>query len=230
MGVDLLPGRPILASGLSAAFGNELWLGYGGGFGRYENSKLKKLRDVRTSATDFNTDREGNVWISTGEGLYKYQGDNEIGHYTTADGLPDINTVLTHQDRNGNLWAGTFDGIAVLKGNRFADFKQEPDSPQGYVRAIYEDADGTLWFGTYGDGLFRYKDGKFFNYRVEHGLFNNGVFAILEDRSGNFWMSSNRGIHRVNKRELNAMVVFEKFGWRESRLCLRNVKRQVSAG
>ncbi len=194
---------PILASGLASVFGSELWIGYDGGFGRYENGKLKILKDVEISATDFTADREGNVWVSTGGGLYKYKDGSEIAHYTTADGLPGINTVLTHQDRHGNLWAGTFDGIAVLKGDRFADFKQAPDSPKGYVRAIYEDADGTLWFGTYGDGLVRYKDGKFFNYRVEDGLFNNGVFAILEDSRGNLWMSSNRGIHRVNRQELN---------------------------
>ena len=91
----------------------------------------------------------------------------------------------------------------MLNGDRFTDFKSQPDSPQGYVREIYEDADGVLWFRTYSDGLFRYKDGKFFNYRVENGLFNNGVFAILEDKRGNFWMSCNRGIHRVQKQELS---------------------------
>jgi signal transduction histidine kinase len=34
-------------------------------------------------------------------------------------------------------------------------------------------------------------------------LFNNGVFQILEDGHGNLWMSSNRGIHRANRKELN---------------------------
>jgi signal transduction histidine kinase len=35
------------------------------------------------------------------------------------------------------------------------------------------------------------------------GLYNNGVFHILEDARGNFWISCNRGIYRVNKQELN---------------------------
>jgi hypothetical protein len=38
---------------------------------------------------------------------------------------------------------------------------------------------------------------------MKDGLFNNGVFQILEDGRGNFWMSSNRGIHRANRNELN---------------------------
>src|SRR5262249_58592865 len=34
-------------------------------------------------------------------------------------------------------------------------------------------------------------------------MFSNGVFAILEDRRANFWMSSNQGIYRVSKQQLN---------------------------
>ena len=71
------------------------------------------------------------------------------------------------------------------------------------VRSIYEDDEGTLWFGTYAGGLNRFKDGKFTSYTVEHGLYDDNVFAILEDDAGNLWMSCNVGIFRVSKRELN---------------------------
>lgn len=185
-----------------------VWLGYQGegGFGRFEApSSVKRIgkNDLPNGATDFAADRAGNIWIATGEGIYKYKDDNEIAHYTVNDGLPSDNVITIHFDRDGNLWAGTFDGLAQFKDGRFISYNAEVNSPKGFVRAIYEDADGVLWCGTYGDGLVRYKGGRFFNYRVEHGLFNNGVFAILEDERGNFWMSSNRGIHRVSKQELN---------------------------
>jgi signal transduction histidine kinase len=38
---------------------------------------------------------------------------------------------------------------------------------------------------------------------MEQGLFNNGVFQILEDRHGYFWISCNKGIYRVSRQELN---------------------------
>ncbi|HWP42617.1 MAG TPA: two-component regulator propeller domain-containing protein [Blastocatellia bacterium] len=60
-----------------------------------------------------------------------------------------------------------------------------------------------LWIGTYDGGLNRFKDGKFTSYTMEDGLFSNGVFAILEDSRGNFWMSSNQGIYSVSKQQLN---------------------------
>jgi signal transduction histidine kinase len=68
---------------------------------------------------------------------------------------------------------------------------------------LYEDAEGTLWIGTYDGGLGRLKNGRFTRYTVKEGLFNNGVFCILEDAKGNLWMSSNRGIYRIRRQELN---------------------------
>ena len=63
-----------------------------------------------------------------------------------------------------------------------------------------------LWIGTYDGGLGRYKDGRFSRFTTREGLYDDGVFQILEDRRGYFWMCSNRGIHRVSKRELNAVA------------------------
>ena len=201
-------GVPLYMRGLWEDDQARVWLGFQGtgGFGRFEApSSVKRIgkNDLPNGVTDFASDPTGNLWIATGEGLFKYKDDKEIGHYTTSDGLPSDNVITIHFDRSGNLWAGTFDGLAQFKDGRFISYNAESGSPKGFVRAIYEDANGVLWFGTYGDGLVRYKGGRFFNYRVEHGLFNNGVFAILEDNRGNFWMSSNRGIHRVSEQELN---------------------------
>jgi ligand-binding sensor domain-containing protein len=71
------------------------------------------------------------------------------------------------------------------------------------VRALYQDNDRVLWIGTYDGGLGRFKDGRFTRYSMKDGLYGNGVFQILEDSAGWFWMSCNRGIYRVRKQELN---------------------------
>jgi len=199
---------PLYMRGLWEDDRGRIWLGYQGegGFGRFEQpSSVKRIgnKSLPNGATDFASDAEGNVWIATEEGLYKYRDDTEIAHYTVKNGLRNDKIITLHFDRAHNLWLGTYDGLSKFKDGKFINFDETENSPKGFVRAIYEDAEGTLWFGTYGDGLVRYKDDKFFNYRVEHGLFNNGVFAILEDDRGNFWMSSNRGIHRVSRQELN---------------------------
>ncbi len=219
------PNKAFLIRGLWEDEQKRLWIGSFNGSGRVENDSLKVINPV--GATDFTADRNGNLWMATESGLFKFKDEKQIARYTVENGLPHNEVITVHEDKKGNIWIGTFDGLAMLSeqsalagwsgdGKEISQltlnspltqaaltFNHIENSPKGFVRYIYEDADGVLWFGTYGDGLVRYKDGKFFNYRVEHGLFNNGVFAILEDERGNFWMSSNRGIHRVNKQELN---------------------------
>src|SRR5204862_4549865 len=58
------------------------------------------------------------------------------------------------------------------------------------------------WIATLGGGLNRLKDGHVTAFQTKDGLFDDNVFTVLEDATGDLWMSSNKGIFRVNKQEL----------------------------
>ena len=60
-----------------------------------------------------------------------------------------------------------------------------------------------LWIGSSSGGLNRVQDGKITAYTPDQGLFDSTVGNILEDKFGNLWMGSDRGIFRVAKSELN---------------------------
>src|SRR5581483_11565369 len=57
-------------------------------------------------------------------------------------------------------------------------------------------------FGTY-DGLVRFGDGKFSACTTKEGLFDDLVFGIAEDNHGDLWISCNKGVSRVKKKELD---------------------------
>jgi hypothetical protein len=61
-------------------------------------------------------------------------------------------------------------------------------------------------FGIYDSGLYRLKEGGFTHYTTREGLFDNDVFRIIEDGSGNFWIRCNLGLYRVRKAELNDLA------------------------
>ncbi len=190
-----------------------LWIGLLGSVRRYENGKTTNLTPPQTNGAPvwaINEDRLGAVWVATGRGLLKFEGDKIAAHYTTKDGLPSDDVKVIHESLSQNgqsvMWFGTFGGLAQFRDGRFTSYTTTQGLTGNRVRSLYEDASGTLWVGTYDDGLSRFRDGKFFNYRTEHGLFNNGVFQILEDRRGYFWISCNRGIYRVSRHELDAMA------------------------
>jgi signal transduction histidine kinase/DNA-binding response OmpR family regulator len=68
---------------------------------------------------------------------------------------------------------------------------------------LYEDADNVLWIATGGTGLKRLKNGKVTTYTTRDGLFDDCIWTILEDNQSDFWMSSDHGLSRVSKKELN---------------------------
>jgi ligand-binding sensor domain-containing protein len=67
-----------------------------------------------------------------------------------------------------------------------------------YIRSIFQDSKGHLWFGTLGEGVVRY-DGKTLTYFSNpDGFINNTVYAINGDKNGNIWFGTDEGIYKYN--------------------------------
>ncbi len=59
-----------------------------------------------------------------------------------------------------------------------------------------QDKQGNIWFGTTGEGVYRF-DGKLFTqFTMKDGLSSNCVWSILEDKTGNIWFGTSNGICR----------------------------------
>jgi diguanylate cyclase (GGDEF)-like protein len=204
----------------------KMWIGLNGGIFIVENGEAKYLENSRGHhVLAIKADRTGKVWAATNKGLLLYRDYKYIKTYTVKDGLPNEFMTFIFEDKQGNLWFGGYGGLtkmsapfAVAETDKNAEnvnfdhplpqavltnYTTKEGLTGNYVRTIYEDSDGTFWIGTYDEGMSRFKDGKFINYKAEDGLYSNGVFAIQEDKNGYFWISSNRGIYRVKRSELN---------------------------
>ncbi|HZF99709.1 MAG TPA: two-component regulator propeller domain-containing protein, partial [Chitinophagales bacterium] len=66
-----------------------------------------------------------------------------------------------------------------------------------------KDKTGNLWFGTSGNGVYRYDSKTFVNYTDKDGLADNAVRCILEDKDGNIWFGTDAGVCRFNPAEAN---------------------------
>ena len=150
-------------------------------------------------------DSSGTIWIGCLDGLVAYR-DNTFKKYTSEDGLSynDVRTIFEAAD--GTLWIGTSIGLNSIKNGIISNIPlTDTDGiTEPYVRAIHQDSEGVLWIGTYGNGIFRIKNGKVHQITRASGLFDNVVSHLVEDDAGNFWLGSNRGISRVRKDDLNA--------------------------
>jgi len=147
---------------------------------------------------------DGTMWFG-GEGkLVCRRTDGSWRTFTAADGLPSVRVKALELARGGGLWIGTWGGLALWKDGRLTGYRERDGLSSDHIRSLHQDEDGTLWIGTYDRGLTRFKDGRFARITASEGLPSNGVFAILPDGFGRFWMSSNVGISRVTRSELNA--------------------------
>ena len=148
---------------------------------------------------------EGAMWFGTdGGGLIRFEKGQYV-QYGTKDGLANNYVHVAMSDREGGLWIGTDQGASYFRGGKFTNYGSQR-GPNFSVYCLYEDSDGTIWMGTEGGGLGRLKNGKLTVVTTKQGLFDDLAWQILEDDNGNLWMSSNKGVSRFSKKELNDLA------------------------
>ena len=182
-------------------------------------------------------DNNGMLFIGTNNGglnIYDRANDKFISYKNDQDDGNSIsgNKVFSiYQDNVGDVWVGTDVGLdkVVFEENtsstlRTDDYrnlsfkhiqaiKEGPSSmPYGRVRAILQDDEGNLWFGTQGRGLYKLLLSNFdqgepviVHYQTEEdnleSLSNNEVLSLFEDKYGYIWIATfGGGLNRFDKK------------------------------
>src|SRR5580658_1950863 len=153
----------------------------------------------------FAEDANNHLWIGTINGLVELDGSTERT-YTTRDGLSSNVILDVVATPDGFLWIGASHGLTRLSASKFLAYNASNGLTNEAVAAVYEDSKGTLWIGTEGDGLFRLKNERFSQYTTKDGLADDVIPEIMESDEGDLWLSSNRGISRISKAELNSFA------------------------
>ena len=186
-----------------------MWIGTSGGVSHLRDGRFTHIttRDglSANNVTTLLVDRQGVLWVGTENGLNRIE-HRSITMFTNQSGLGSNYVRVLYEDRAGTLWVGTRGGGLARRrtgDGRFTSLTTKDGLSSNLVSAIHEDRDGTFWIGTSGGGLNRYREGRFVAFTSADGFFDDLVHRILEDDAGNLWMSSNKGIARVSKRELN---------------------------
>jgi ligand-binding sensor domain-containing protein/signal transduction histidine kinase len=194
---------------LSLCLGREdnLWIGadYDGGLVRWHNRLLDhytwKNGLLNAGVRVLHEDRAGNLWIGTGRGLSCLR-DGHFVNYTTADHLSGNMIRALCEDDEGNLWIGADGGLTRWKNGAFTNLSQGGLFPPVAVAALYSDSQENLWIGAIGCGLMRWHHGRFSTYAARQGISSDAILEIIEDDDGWLWMTSDKGIFRVLKRDL----------------------------
>jgi signal transduction histidine kinase/ligand-binding sensor domain-containing protein len=144
---------------------------------------------------------DGAMMLGTPKGIYLLAGSNSRW-MTKRDGLASDDVRVILEDRRGDTWVGGYGGLTRIHNGVMTRWTEAEGLPSNNIRAIDQDSAGEIWVGTYDGGIGWLHNSKWVVFNQVSGLYDNGAFQILEDGQERFWISSNRGIYRVSRRQL----------------------------
>jgi signal transduction histidine kinase len=156
------------------------------------------------SANCFRETPDGTIWLSSGEEdhIGKIKGDS----IKWLSKIWPLRSILTFLPQNNNeFWIGgvhTFVKLNVHTGKEQHYKRLE----QFTIETLYLDADKVLWIGTTGNGFFALKQNKIYQFPLDVKNNLSNVHAFMEDKNGFMWMSTNNGLFRCEKKDLNNII------------------------
>jgi ligand-binding sensor domain-containing protein/signal transduction histidine kinase len=186
-----------------------LWIGSTRGVYTLRNGTITtRSRDVNgepdISGGAFLLTRSGEWLVASRNKLLSYRRGTFTPLVTVGTQINRADPITTlFEDSRGTIWISTETGTYWFRGGQLELIGRDKGFDAEWAMAFHEDTDGAVWIGTGAEGAFRFKDGKFARISPQQGLFDYNVYTILEDTLGYFWMSCNKGVWRVSKKQLN---------------------------
>jgi len=139
-------------------------------------------------------DRQGFIWLGTGTGLYRFDGQNYT-LFPADDSLLNKSVSVVYQDREGIIWTGSRSGhIGRMIKGKLQLFEPEEGTPSAPITDINQDVQGNTWFSTYGEGIYCYTGQRLYNLNTDDGLSDNFAYTLAADNKGNIWAGTDGGI------------------------------------
>lgn len=171
-------------------------------------------------------DEYENIWLGMTDGnLWRLTAiDGKFTRFSFKSLLPQngsiVETFAMYQDTNHILWIGTQKGLIkatqIQVKPRFSIYKNSTTDRKSlsndFVSGMIDDPlqpQKYLWVSTKGGGLERLdkQNNTFEHFTEKQGLPNKVVYGVLVGDDKNLWLSTNRGLSRLNPKTL----VFSNF-------------------
>jgi len=151
-------------------------------------------------------DSLGNFWIGGDTALVRWKPGSSKSY--SPNGLRSnagMGGVLgLANDADGSLWVGIAlpgPGMGLqhfVKGVWRPAVTPEFDSRTLEIETLFMDSHNALWIGTLKQGIYRIFARKVDHFQFADGLSSNSVYGFCEDREGNVWAATSRGMDKFS--------------------------------
>lgn len=163
-------------------------------------------------------DSKENIWVGTSSGLVKISKDGVVSQFNKQAGLPDNFIMALSEDAHGRIWIGTGVGVVSYLNGVIQTYRLHEEFNAEYAFGFSVE-ENVIWLTT-DRGLIQIDltthDIKAVSRK--NGLPVDKLFQVIIDKNNNFWLSSNRGIIKVTREQINraitnqsAIISFEVF-------------------
>lgn len=100
-------------------------------------------------------------------------------NYTTADGLSNNAIRALFVDANSDLWIGTENGVSRFENGTFTNLILPKNINNTSCWDIAQQTNGTMWFASYGGGIYSFDGKKYTLFDQKNGLPSNRTRKLL---------------------------------------------------
>lgn len=149
---------------------------------------------------------EQDAWFGSSGGLTRLQGST-LKNFTTADGLPSAFVSALMQQDDGTVWIGTGKGLAKFANSTIqVQSLVDLDNAQYIFDFTKVPNSNDFWIAT-DRGIIFHQMGKMSLIGRAQGIPFDKVFSMLRQDNQYFWLSSNRGILRIDQGDVQAVLL-----------------------
>ncbi|MBI9069958.1 MAG: helix-turn-helix domain-containing protein [Melioribacteraceae bacterium] len=160
-----------------------------GGINLFSDGKVEPLFENREfTLTSVLKDSKGTYWIGNqNDGLYRLV-DNE---WKREYNFPNIYINGLVENHNGEIWLSSNIGLRKIIVNSLNDVYFFEELNTLFVRSLLVDNESGIWCGTYGRGMFHFKENSFNNFTVENGFPSYFGKILHKDKDDRIWIHAN---------------------------------------
>lgn len=209
---ELVPSPELQTTGKSTVYGvtqsrdKTIWVGSNSGLQRLPEGAQQLLPSEQSSPYYFVSileDSDGSLWMGFPNKLNRY--DPQTRAVIASVDIPHAFSIIELEP--GTLAVGGLKGLYLVDSNKAQVKAELGGGIHDFTSASYlaQARDGSIWMGTQGSGLYHirlglngtFEDAQIRSFTTDDGLASNAIGGIIEGENGDIWLSTTRGISRI---------------------------------
>jgi PAS domain S-box-containing protein len=143
-------------------------------------------------------DSAGDFWLGSGNTLTRWRPGSFQTYHPKSNVPPGVYALVPRPD--GSLWVGMANSGPAMGLQQLSHGAWKPFVVPGFdsntlkVHTLFMDKQNALWVGTVEHGVYRIYGQGIEHFDSSEGLSGDAVFAFFEDREGNLWVATDKGL------------------------------------